>query len=33
VALTLTRDDAISAYERRIAQSRPWLAHGTGLAA
>jgi 3-isopropylmalate/(R)-2-methylmalate dehydratase small subunit len=33
VALTLTRDEAISAYERRLAVSRPWLARGTGLAA
>jgi 3-isopropylmalate/(R)-2-methylmalate dehydratase small subunit len=33
VALTLTRDDAISAYERRLAATRPWLARGTGLAA
>jgi 3-isopropylmalate/(R)-2-methylmalate dehydratase small subunit len=33
VALTLTRDEAISAYERRLAATRPWLARGTGLAA
>ena len=33
VALTLTRDEAISAYERRQATDRPWLARGTGLAA
>jgi 3-isopropylmalate/(R)-2-methylmalate dehydratase small subunit len=33
VALTLTRDEAISGYERRLAATRPWLARGTGLAA
>ncbi|MEO6041376.1 MAG: 3-isopropylmalate dehydratase small subunit [Croceibacterium sp.] len=33
VALTLARDEAIRAYEQRMAQTRPWLAHGTGLAA
>jgi 3-isopropylmalate/(R)-2-methylmalate dehydratase small subunit len=33
VALTLARDDAIRAYEQRMAASRPWLARGTGLAA
>jgi 3-isopropylmalate/(R)-2-methylmalate dehydratase small subunit len=33
VALTLKRDAAISAYERRLQAERPWLARGTGLAA
>ena len=33
VALTLTRDQAISGYEQRMAAARPWLARGTGLAA
>ncbi|HYD26012.1 MAG TPA: 3-isopropylmalate dehydratase small subunit [Croceibacterium sp.] len=33
VALTLERDAAISAYERRLAEDKPWLARGTGLAA
>jgi 3-isopropylmalate/(R)-2-methylmalate dehydratase small subunit len=33
VALTLARDGAIRAYEQRMAKARPWLAHGTGLAA
>jgi 3-isopropylmalate/(R)-2-methylmalate dehydratase small subunit len=33
VALTLARDEAITAYEQRLAQNRPWLARGTGLAA
>ena len=33
VALTLKRDEAISAYEARQAATQPWLARGTGLAA
>jgi 3-isopropylmalate/(R)-2-methylmalate dehydratase small subunit len=33
VALTLKRDEAISAYEARQATEQPWLARGTGLAA
>ncbi|MEO6153014.1 MAG: 3-isopropylmalate dehydratase small subunit [Croceibacterium sp.] len=33
VALTLARDASITAYERRLAVERPWLARGTGLAA
>ena len=33
VALTLARDEAISAYEARLRAERPWLARGTGLAA
>ncbi|MEO6389009.1 MAG: 3-isopropylmalate dehydratase small subunit [Croceibacterium sp.] len=33
VGLTLTRNDAISRYEKQIAAYRPWLARGTGLAA
>ena len=33
VALTLTRDAAISAYEARIANERPWITRGTGPAA
>jgi len=33
VALTLKRDEAIAAYETRIAVEQPWVARGTGLAA
>ncbi|GAA0285429.1 3-isopropylmalate dehydratase small subunit [Alteraurantiacibacter aestuarii] len=33
VGLTLTRKDAITGYEQRLAQEKPWLARGTGLAA
>jgi 3-isopropylmalate/(R)-2-methylmalate dehydratase small subunit len=33
VALTLTRDEAISAYETRLATERPWVVRGTTLAA
>ena len=33
VAITLERDEAISAYEQRLRAERPWLARGTGLAA
>jgi len=33
VAITLERDPAIAAYEQRIAELRPWIARGTGLAA
>jgi 3-isopropylmalate/(R)-2-methylmalate dehydratase small subunit len=33
VALTLKRDEAISAYEARLAAEQPWIARGTGLAA
>jgi 3-isopropylmalate/(R)-2-methylmalate dehydratase small subunit len=33
VALTLKRDEAIAAYERRLAAEQPWVARGTGLAA
>ena len=32
VGLTLARGDAISAYEAKQAQHRPWLARGTGVA-
>jgi 3-isopropylmalate/(R)-2-methylmalate dehydratase small subunit len=33
VALTLKRDEAIAAYEARLAAEQPWVARGTGLAA
>ena len=33
IGLTLGRDDAIAQYESRLAQEKPWLARGTGLAA
>jgi 3-isopropylmalate/(R)-2-methylmalate dehydratase small subunit len=33
VAITLERDEAISAYEQRLQAEKPWLARGTGLAA
>ena len=33
VGLTLTRDEAISRYEKRLAADKPWLARGTGIAA
>ena len=33
VALTLKRDEAITAFETRLAAEQPWVAHGTGLAA
>jgi 3-isopropylmalate/(R)-2-methylmalate dehydratase small subunit len=33
VGLTLTRDEAISRYETRLAADKPWLARGTGVAA
>ena len=33
VALTLKRDEAIAAYEARLAVEQPWVARGTGLAA
>jgi 3-isopropylmalate/(R)-2-methylmalate dehydratase small subunit len=33
VALTLTRDEAISEYERRQAVNQPWVARGTAVAA
>ena len=33
VGLTLAQDAAIAAYERRLAEERPWLGRGTGLAA
>jgi len=33
VGLTLERSDAISGYEARLGQEKPWLARGTGLAA
>jgi 3-isopropylmalate/(R)-2-methylmalate dehydratase small subunit len=33
VALTLKRDEAIAAYETRLAAEQPWVARGTGLAA
>ena len=33
VGLTLAKNDAISGYEARLAAEKPWLAHGTGLAA
>lgn len=33
VGLTLTRDEAISRYETRLASDKPWLARGTGVAA
>ena len=33
VAITLERNDAITGYEQRMAQLRPWVARGTGLAA
>ena len=33
VALTLGRDDAIQAYEHRMAATRPWLARGTAISA
>ncbi len=33
VGLTLSRDEAISGYEQKLARSRPWLARGTGVAA
>ena len=33
VGLTLAQDEAISAYEGRLAADRPWLTRGTGLAA
>src|SRR5688500_8136450 len=33
VALTLARDEAISAFEARLAAEQPWVARGTGLAA
>jgi 3-isopropylmalate/(R)-2-methylmalate dehydratase small subunit len=32
VALTLKRDEAIAAYETRLAAEQPWVARGTGLA-
>ena len=33
VALTLKRDEAITAFETRLAVEQPWVARGTGLAA
>lgn len=33
VGLTLTREDAIAQYEKRLAKDKPWLARGTGVAA
>ena len=33
VALTLKRDEAIAAFEARLAAEQPWVARGTGLAA
>jgi 3-isopropylmalate/(R)-2-methylmalate dehydratase small subunit len=33
VGITLTHEDALVAYEKRLAAHKPWLAHGTGLAA
>ncbi len=33
VGLTLTRDEVISRYEKRLAADKPWLARGTGIAA
>ena len=33
VGLTMARDAAISAYEGKLAAERPWLAHGTAVAA
>ena len=33
VGLTLTRDEAITRYEERLATGKPWLARGTGVAA
>jgi len=33
VALTLARDAAITAYEERMAATKPWLAHGTAVSA
>lgn len=33
VGLTLTRDEAITRYETRLAADKPWLARGTGVAA
>ena len=33
VGLTLARDSAIAAYEKRVAAEKPWLARGTTLAA
>jgi 3-isopropylmalate/(R)-2-methylmalate dehydratase small subunit len=33
VAITLESDQAIKAYERRLAEQKPWLARGTALAA
>jgi 3-isopropylmalate/(R)-2-methylmalate dehydratase small subunit len=33
VALTLTREPQIEAYEARIRAEQPWVARGTGLAA
>ena len=33
VGLTLSQDAAIATYERRLADERPWLGRGTGLAA
>ena len=32
VGLTLTRDEAIAGYEARLAQEKPWLLTGTGVA-
>ena len=33
VGLTLSRDDAIGSYENTLADEKPWLARGTGIAA
>ena len=33
VGITLTHEDALLAYESRMKAHKPWLAHGTGLAA
>jgi 3-isopropylmalate/(R)-2-methylmalate dehydratase small subunit len=33
VALTMARDDAITQYERRQLEQRPWLARGTAISA
>ena len=33
VALTLEREEQITAYETQVARERPWLTRGTGLAA
>ena len=33
VGITLAREQAIAAYEARLAAQKPWLARGTGLAA